>query len=140
MLNGGSLPEAKLERYLKRVNADTYTPIDRTDKFLQRLCKDGYLVRVREMDGGEEVIEYFVGPRGKIEVGISGVAGLVGEVYGIDLNNDGRHDDGLTPAERENRDHFEAKLRRSLGLKDRKAAAAAAAQEDYDMEEGQNGV
>ncbi|KNG79937.1 hypothetical protein ANOM_011686 [Aspergillus nomiae NRRL 13137] len=91
MLNGGSLPEQKLDRYLARTNADTYTPIDRTDRLLVRMCRDGYLVRMREMDGGEEVIEYMVGPRGKMEVGAEGVAGL--------------------------REDFEGRLARSLGMK-----------------------
>ncbi|KOC16547.1 hypothetical protein AFLA70_459g000900 [Aspergillus flavus AF70] len=104
MLNGGSLPEQKLDRYLARTNADTYTPIDRTDRLLQRLCKEGYLVRTREMDGGEELVEYMVGPRGKMEVGTAGVAGLVREVYGV----------GNTEEQRED---FEARLARSLGIK-----------------------
>lgn len=110
-LNGGSLGEQKLERYLARMNADTYTPIDRTDKFLNRLCKEGYLVRTKENDGGEEIVEYMVGPRGKIEVGSRGVAGLVREVYGR-----GGGLDDLTPAEREEREEFEARLKRSLGV------------------------
>ncbi|KAE8333084.1 MAGE family-domain-containing protein [Aspergillus sergii] len=104
MLNGGSLPEQKLDRYLARTNADTYTPIDRTDRLLQRMCKEGYLVRTREMDGGEELIEYMVGPRGKMEVGTAGVAGLVREVYGV----------GNTEEQRED---FEGRLARSLGIK-----------------------
>ncbi|KAB8275310.1 MAGE family-domain-containing protein [Aspergillus minisclerotigenes] len=104
MLNGGSLPEPKLDRYLARTNADTYTPMDRTDRLLQRLCKEGYLVRTREMDGGEELVEYMVGPRGKMEVGTAGVAGLVREVYGV----------GNTEEQRED---FEARLARSLGIK-----------------------
>ncbi|KAJ5585186.1 uncharacterized protein N7459_004986 [Penicillium hispanicum] len=111
LLNGGSLVEQKLQRYLARMNADTYTPIDRTDKFLQRLCKEGYLVKTRQVDGGEEVIEYMVGPRGKVEVGSSGVAGLVREVYGR-AEGDGE----LTQAEREEREEFEVRLRRSLGI------------------------
>lgn len=110
-LNGGSLGEQKLERYLARTNADTYTPIDRTDKFLNRLCKEGYLVRTKENDGGEEIVEYMVGPRGKVEVGSGGVAGLVREVYG---RGGGLED--LTPAEREEREEFEARLKRSLGV------------------------
>lgn len=110
-LNGGALSEQKLERYLARTNADTYTPIDRTDRFLARLCKEGYLVRTRENDGGEEVVEYMVGPRGKVEVGSGGVAGLVREVYGL-----GGGLEDLTPAEREERGEFEARLKRSLGV------------------------
>ncbi|EAW08117.1 MAGE domain-containing protein [Aspergillus clavatus NRRL 1] len=113
-LNGGSLPEQKLERYLKRTNADTFTPIDRTDRFLQRLCKEGYLLRTREMDGGEEVVEYLVGPRGKIEVGVQGVAGLVREVYGRQGVVEG---DDTTPAEGQQMSEFEARLARSLGIK-----------------------
>ncbi|KAE8352560.1 MAGE-domain-containing protein [Aspergillus coremiiformis] len=114
LLNGGSLPEQKLDRYLKRMNADTYTPLDRTDRLLQRLCKEGYLVRTREMDGGEEVIEYMVGPRGKVEVGPQGVAGLVREVYGRQRAvEDG---DTGTAAENKEMEEFESRLARSLGI------------------------
>lgn len=81
-LNGGSLAEQKLDRYLARTNADVNTPLGQTDKLLLRLCKDGYLVRTREMDGGEELIEYTLGPRGKVEVGTGAVAGMVRAVYG----------------------------------------------------------
>ncbi|GLB02981.1 hypothetical protein AtubIFM57258_006451 [Aspergillus tubingensis] len=104
VLNGGTIHEQKLERYLKRTNTDAWTPIDRTDRFLQRLCKEGYLVRNRDVDGGEEVIEYILGPRGKIEVGTKGVARLVREVYGQSEGN-------------ERDDEFEIRLARSLGLK-----------------------
>ncbi|KAI9036861.1 MAGE domain-containing protein [Aspergillus affinis] len=113
LLNGGSLPEQKLDRYLRRTNAETYTPIDRTDRLLQRLCKEGYLLRVREMDGGEEVIEYMVGPRGKMEVGVQGAAGLVRQVYG---RPDPEEED-ITPAERARTEEFELRLARSLGLR-----------------------
>ena len=116
LLNGGSLPEQKLDRYLSRMNADTYTPVDRTDRLMQRLCKEGYLVRTREMDGGEEIIEYILGPRGKIEVGTGGVAGLVREVYGRQgAVDDG--DEGMTVAERNSHEDFEARLASSLGTK-----------------------
>ena len=128
MLNGGSLPEAKLERYLKRTNADTYTPLDQTDRFLQRLCREGYLVRVREMDGGEEIVEYILGSRGKIEVGLIGVKGLVSEVYGHTNDDAG----GLTDAEKENRVLFEDRLRRSLGVKNKAAKRGDGEDEDDD--------
>jgi hypothetical protein len=108
-LSGGSIPEQKLDRYLRRVNADSYTPIDRTDALLARLVKDGYLIKNRDVDGGEEVIEYFVGARGKIEVGDMGVAGLTKKVYGFE------EEEGGGGPERE---EFDAKLKRSLGLKE----------------------
>ncbi|KAH8692758.1 chalcone-flavanone isomerase-domain-containing protein [Talaromyces proteolyticus] len=106
-LSGGSIQEQKLDRYLQRTNTDQYTPVDRTDRLLQRMCKEGYLVRNREMDGGEEVIEYMVGPRGKVEVGESGVSGLVRKVFGRQAPNDAAEDDIVD-------DSFEAKLARSV--------------------------
>lgn len=98
-LSGGSIPEPKLERYLQRTNAELYTPIDKTDKLLQRLCKEGYLVKIKDASSGDEVVEYMVGPRGKIEIGTNGVAGLVHTVYA-----DSSVDD------------LDARIERSLGL------------------------
>ncbi|KAI9794537.1 MAG: hypothetical protein M1816_004424 [Peltula sp. TS41687] len=100
-LCGGTIAEAKLERYLKRTNADQYTPIDKTDKLLQRLCKEGYLVKVKDTSSGEEVVEYMVGPRGKVEIGQDGVTGLVKTVYGEDAMDD-----------------LDARIQRSLGVND----------------------
>ncbi|KAL4975041.1 MAGE family-domain-containing protein [Aspergillus desertorum] len=113
LLNGGTLQEQKLDRYLTRMNAEQFTPIDRTDRVLQRLCKEGYLVRNRDMDGGDEIIEYMVGPRGKVEVGARGVAGLVREVYG----RQAMVEDDITPAEREKIEEFEFRLANSLGFR-----------------------
>lgn len=101
LLNNGSLPEAKLERYLKRTNADQWTPIMSTEKLLQKLAKEGYLEKRRDTSNGEEIIEWVVGPRGKVEVGERGVQGFVREVYG----GGGQEDEDL-----------ERKLERSLGL------------------------
>ncbi|KAL2440979.1 hypothetical protein ABEF95_010189 [Exophiala dermatitidis] len=81
-LNNKCLTEQKLERYLKRVNADTYTPFGSLDKLIQRMIREGYIDRRRDTSSGEEVVEYVPGPRGKIEVGVSGVMGLVRSVYG----------------------------------------------------------
>ncbi|KAI9724651.1 MAG: hypothetical protein M1828_003520 [Chrysothrix sp. TS-e1954] len=85
-LGGGQLSEAKLDRYLRRMNADQSTPIDKTEKMLARMVKEGYLHKSKETVNGEEMTEYFVGPRGKIEVGEKGVAGLVRRVYGLPLD------------------------------------------------------
>lgn len=130
LLNGGALQESKLERYLKRTNADTYTPIDRTDKLLQRLCKENYLICNREMDGGEEIIEYMVGPRGKMEVGIQGVAGLVREVYGRAAETE-----DMTALERDRMEEFEQRLTRSLGMRRSERPAEA----EDENEEGDQG-
>jgi len=82
LISGGALAEAKLDRHLKRVNADQSTPVDRTDKLLTRMIKDGYIYKTKDTSSGDEVIEYLVGPRGRVEVGEGGVAGLVKRVYG----------------------------------------------------------
>ncbi|KAJ9637323.1 hypothetical protein H2201_001718 [Coniosporium apollinis] len=109
-LAGGQLPEEKLERYLKRTNADQTTPVDKTDKLLNRLIKEGYIVRNKDTSGGEEIMEYMVGPRGKVEVGEQGVAGLVRTVYG----------EGAT-------EELEKRIERSLGLGERNRVVAATA-------------
>ncbi|PGH20392.1 hypothetical protein AJ80_03537 [Polytolypa hystricis UAMH7299] len=134
MLCGGSVLEEKLDRYLRRMNAENYTPLDRTDRLLTRMCKEGYIVRNRDVDGGEEVIEYMVGPRGKVEVGIAGVSGLVTEVFGFGSENGNNRQNG----NREEADEdspfreFEEKLNRSLGIRER-------IPDDEDDEGGHNG-
>ena len=110
-LNNGVLPEAKLERYLKRVNAETYTTVGATEKVLARMVKEGYVEKRRDTSTGEEKIEWVVGPRGKVEVGIKGVKGLVKGVYGFQGTEEG---DADVEGEEEELDR---KLRRSLGIR-----------------------
>jgi hypothetical protein len=83
-LKGGMLPEAALDRYLRRTNADQTTPVDRTEKLLQRMVKDGYVNKVKDNSSGEEKVDYIVGPRGKVEVGEDGVAQFIKNVWGTD--------------------------------------------------------
>ncbi|MCJ1248533.1 Melanoma-associated antigen F1 [Trapelia coarctata] len=96
---GGRCSEGRLERALKKVAANDYGPGgEKMDKLLKRMEKEGYIVKIREREaGGEESVEFVVGPRGKVEVGERGVAGCVREVYG----------DGVTGLEK--------RLERSLG-------------------------
>jgi DNA-binding PadR family transcriptional regulator len=91
-LNGGMLPDGKLERYLKRVNIEEAAAQnslnimasggDKTEKLLKRMEKDGYVIKIRDNSTGEEVVEWTVGPRGRTEIGDSGVRGMVKQVYG----------------------------------------------------------
>lgn len=97
---GGSLPEAKLDRYLKRMNAEQSTPAGKKDALLQRLVKEQYLVKIRDTTSGEELIEYMVGPRGKVEVGKEGTANMTRKVFGSGVDND----------------DLEKRIERSLGL------------------------
>jgi hypothetical protein len=88
-LSGGTLAEPKLERYLKRMNADVNMPHEvKTEAALQKMIKQGYLVKIKENVGGEETTDWMVGPRGKIEVGNRGVKGLVAVVYGENAPED----------------------------------------------------
>ena len=79
-----TISESRLEKHLKRMNADNYVLAgEKTEKVLKRMERENYIVKVRERDGGgEESVEYVIGPRGKVEVGERGVAGLVRGVYG----------------------------------------------------------
>lgn len=79
-----TLSEPRLEKHLKRMNADNYVLAgEKTEKVLKRMERENYIIKVRERDGGgEESVEYVIGPRGKVEVGERGVAGLVRGVYG----------------------------------------------------------
>lgn len=81
-LNGGQLPEHKLDRYLSRMNADENMPMDKTQVVLQKMIRQGYIIKVKDRIGDEETVEWMVGPRGRTEIGNRGVQGLVKEVYG----------------------------------------------------------
>lgn len=97
MLSGGQIPQAKMERYLRRLGMEDKTPVpgsEKTEKLLKRLEKDGYIREIREKaTAGEEDVSYIVGPRGKVEVGDRGVEGLVKAVYG-ELDGEGEEELG----------------------------------------------
>jgi len=83
-LNGGSLSDNKLRRYLGRMNAAVNMPTDKTENVLLKLFKQGYLLKTMEkrQDGEEDTVIWSVGSRGKVEVDANAVANLVREVYG----------------------------------------------------------
>ena len=123
-LSGGQLADAKMDRYLRRLQMEDNTPIEshsKTENLLKRLEKDGYVVKIKESTGtGEEDVYWTVGSRGKVEVGDEGVRGLVRAVYG-DLDEAGE-------------DELERKTNRSLGLGER-----AVAKPKENMEKKQRG-
>jgi hypothetical protein len=83
-ISGGIMPEGKLDRAFRRMNADHNTPLGTKDKTIALMIKDGYIVRVKESSTGEETIDYIVGPRGKVEVGREGFRNFVAMIYGED--------------------------------------------------------
>ncbi|KAI4913450.1 uncharacterized protein J4E92_009799 [Alternaria infectoria] len=103
VISGGIIPEGKLDRALRRMNADQTTPVGTKDKTLAIMAKDGYIVKIRETPaGGEETIDYIVGPRGKVEVGREGVAQFIRMMFG----------------ESEDVEELEKKLQRTLQVAD----------------------
>ena len=111
ILHGGSMTDAKVKRFLRRVGLEDNTPIadcKETEKLTKRLEKDGYLLKIKENSGaGEDEIYWFVGPRGRMEVGDHGARGLTMAVYG--------HGDMAQAAQAE----LERKISKSLALNDR---------------------
>lgn len=75
-LNGCILPENKLNRYLSRMNADEYTPIEKTEKVIATMMKQGYIVKQKD-DMGEGGHDYYLGPRAKVEIGSGGVLSML---------------------------------------------------------------
>ena len=100
---GSRISEGKLERNLKRCNADNYVLNgEKTENVLKKMERQGYIVKIKDREpGGEEIIDWVVGPRGKIEIGEKGVAAMVKNVYG-------KRDVEL--------DDLENKLEKSLGV------------------------
>jgi len=84
IISGGKIPEGKLDRALRRMNADQTTPMGTKDKTLALMAKDGYIVAIKE----EEAVDYIIGPRGKVEVGRDGVANLIRMMYGEDQDQE----------------------------------------------------
>ena len=123
-LSSGTLSEGRLDRSLKRLALDQSSPIDATDKLLARMQKDGYIVKVKDSSNNEEIIDWVVGPRGKVEVGKESVASMVRTVFTV-----GPQVEGL-----------ERKLNRSLGLGRGAGAGAGAGEGSNGGSGGANGA
>lgn len=119
ILGGGELPEAKLDRYLKRANVDQTTPVGSTEKLLARMKKDGYVKLVSKTEGNESVNYWIVAGRGKLEVGQEGAAGMVGAVYANNKPQD-----------------LDQRLERSMQLNQIRQVTAAATQVDGEEQNG----
>lgn len=93
-LSGGELSDPRLRRHLTRLNAvenmpsmnphDETSPSEKTDNVLQRMIKQGYLVKVTEAKsmGDDDATTWHVGPRGKVEVDKEAIAAFVRTIYG----------------------------------------------------------
>jgi hypothetical protein len=93
-LSGGELSDPRLRRHLSRLNAlenmpsmnpgDETSPSEKTETVLQRMIKQGYLVRVTEArsTGDDDATTWHVGSRGKVEVDKEVIAAFVRTVYG----------------------------------------------------------
>lgn len=83
-LNRGELSDPKLKRYLQRLNADTNTPIEKTDQLLQRLIRQNYIVKTveRNLQNEDDAITWRIGPRARQELTDEAMASIVRDVYG----------------------------------------------------------
>lgn len=129
-LSGGELSEPRLRRHLTRLNAsdtmpsqnpnDPNAPSEKTEDVLQRMIKQGYLVKaigaVGLGDNDEDLTTWHIGPRGKAEVTNEAIAEFVRQVYG------------------QSDPDIEAKLQRSLRVRAR--AEAEDAEEPPEEEPG----
>ncbi|KAH7070701.1 MAGE family-domain-containing protein [Paraphoma chrysanthemicola] len=104
-ISGGRIPEGKLDRAFRRMNADQSTPLGNKDKTLATMAKDGYIASVKE----EEAVDYIVGPRGKVEIGREGFANFVRLMYGAD----------------EDQEELEKRIERTLNVADAFNGSAA---------------
>lgn len=67
---------------------------------MTKMQKQGYVVKIKD-NAGDDITEWMVGPRGKVEIGERGVSGLVKTVYGETAPED-----------------LDARLKVSLGIKE----------------------
>ncbi|KAL0640841.1 hypothetical protein Q9L58_000148 [Maublancomyces gigas] len=108
-LNGCILPENKLDRYLLRMNADEYTPVEKTEKVIAMMVKQGYIIKQKD-EMGEGGHDYYLGPRAKVEIGSDGVLSMLKTVYGVTAPED-----------------LERKLKRNIGIIDKAVTGVAPA-------------
>jgi MAGE family len=99
-LNQERLPENKLERHLNQLNLEQNSPVGPTDKLFKRMEKEGYIVKCKDNSTGEEMVEYLVGPRGKVEVDKQAASKFIEMVWGSAAAEEG----------------FKKKLEKSLGV------------------------
>ncbi|CCC08804.1 hypothetical protein SMACR_05444 [Sordaria macrospora] len=120
--SGGELSDPRLRRFLARLNAaenmpssnpnNANAPSEKTELVLQRMIKQGYLVKVADNKnaGDDDAITWHVGPRGKMEVDNEAIAAVVREIYGGGRQNE----------------ELERKLQASIKVKERKPPRSAA--------------
>lgn len=102
MSAGGTLQDARLRHLLGKMNLETNTPVGKTEDLLNKMRAQGYLYRVEDKNEGDQTIDWYVGPRGKVELTAKGIRGLVLEVYGGE--------------DKAVRDDVDKKVRKALGL------------------------
>lgn len=93
-----------------------HQPSESTDVVLQRMIRQGYLVKQSSGEDGEEVT-WYVGPRGKVEVDSEAIAEVVRKVYGEAAG-----------------EALERQLHNSLGVRPRVVAQDVGEQGDDDAE------
>lgn len=89
--NNGILPQGtslrsmwligeSLNRYLRHLSIEDDTPLMSTEKLLKQMEKQGYIVKERDLVTEEIRHDFYLGARGKVEVGKEGAKELVKKV------------------------------------------------------------
>ncbi|KAG0135845.1 MAGE family-domain-containing protein [Tuber indicum] len=87
-LNGRSITETKLDRYLRRMNADRSTAAGETERVLQSMIRHGYISKQKDDNANDGTFDYVLGPRGKVEIGTDGVLSMIKTVYATNVPED----------------------------------------------------
>lgn len=115
----GTMSEAKLKQHLTKMNLEQNAAgLGKTEDLLKKMSTQGYIYKVVEKTTDDEVVDWKVGPRGKVEIAGKGIRGLVLEVYGENAPED-----------------LDARLQKSLGMDIKKANPSKRKEQEQEMEE-----
>ena len=72
-----------LNRIARQLKIDENTPLMTMDQLLNKMVRQGYIDKVKDMVTGEARYDYHLGPRGKLEVGKRGTTDLIKHVLSL---------------------------------------------------------
>lgn len=83
IMNGGTISDELLIKYLSQLQMDNNTPIGNIDKALKEMVKKGYLEKIKDditSMNEEKGYTYFLGPRGKTEIDPEGLTTFIQKI------------------------------------------------------------
>ncbi|RPA85700.1 MAGE-domain-containing protein [Ascobolus immersus RN42] len=84
-LNGRMLQEAQLdsamETFFNMRPESTHPVLGKTSRLYEVMEKQGYIMKVKDSSSGQTNIEYYVGPRAKLEIGEEGAVQFIAQMF-----------------------------------------------------------